>query len=83
MCGVDNSHFGTIKTNLENNMACGSDIYPKTNDKTVGLLNNYHVSKQLALTTQVKEDVTFIQTSSNTKTTKTKNKRESYCLHLG
>ena len=30
MYGTDNSHFATIKTDLENNMTCGSDSYTIT-----------------------------------------------------
>ena len=61
-----NKRFRTIKTNLENNMTCGSDRYPQSKDETVGLLNNYHVSKQLMRTTLVKEEVAFTQTNRNT-----------------
>ena len=38
--GEDNGSFGTINTNLENKMMCGSDSYPKTKDNTVEILNN-------------------------------------------
>ena len=31
-----NSSFGTIKNDLENKMACGSDSYPRTKDKEWG-----------------------------------------------
>ena len=43
---VDTGSFGNIKTNLDNNMMCGSYIYPRTKDKNVGLLKNYNASKQ-------------------------------------
>ena len=49
-----NSLFGTIKTDLEDKMTCGSCSYRKTKDETVGLLNNYHVSKKLTLSTLVR-----------------------------
>ena len=52
--GEDNSRFGNIKTGLNNKMACGSDRYPTAKDKTVVLINNYHVIKQLTRTTPVK-----------------------------
>ena len=55
-------------------MACGSDSYPKTRDKNFGLLNNYHVSKQLMQATPVKEEVAFTQTSSDIKTRMTNKK---------
>ena len=83
----DNSRFGTIKADLENKMMCGSDSYPKSKDKNVVLINSYHVSKQLAQTTPAKEEVAFIQTSSNTnvdtKTNKTNKKVESECFRYG
>ena len=54
-------------------MMCGSDSYPKSKDVTVGLLNNYHVRKQLTRTIPVKEEVSFTQKNSDTKVdTKTK-----------
>ena len=40
--GTDNSYFGAFKDNLDKNMTCGSESYPKSKDKTVGLINNYH-----------------------------------------
>ena len=57
--GSYNSHFRTIKNGLENKMTCGSDSYSKTKDKTVGILNNYHMGKQHTQVTPVKEEVTF------------------------
>ena len=33
MDGSDNSLFGTIKTDPENKMMCGSDSYPKSKEK--------------------------------------------------
>ena len=72
--GADNGRFGTIEDDLENKIMCSSDSYPKTKDNTVGLINNYYVSKQLTQATLVKEDVSFAQTKSNTNTIKTKKK---------
>ena len=43
--GSYNSHFDIIKADLENNMICGSDSFPITNDENFGILNNYHVVK--------------------------------------
>ena len=53
--GSDNIRLGTIKTDLENKITRGSVIYPKSKDETVGILKNYHVSKQLTRTNSVKE----------------------------
>ena len=38
--GADNARFGTIKTNLKNNMTYGLDSDPNTKVKTVEILNN-------------------------------------------
>ena len=38
--GAEKGHFGTINTDLDNKMACGSEIYPKIKYETVGLLKN-------------------------------------------
>ena len=54
--GSDNSLFGNINNNIENKMTCGSDSYPKSKDKNVGLINNYHVSKQLTGNTPGKDE---------------------------
>ena len=78
--GADKCSFGTIKTNLDNNMTCGSDSYPRTKDEAVGLLNNYYVSKKLMRATPVKVEVAFIKTSSNTNTSNTNKKGESDCF---
>ena len=75
--GSDNSRFGTIKTDLENKMTCGSGSYPKSKEKTVVLLNNYHARKQLTRTTPLKEELSLKQTKINTKMNKTTNKEES------
>ena len=79
--GADNSRFGTIKTDLENKTTRGSDSYPRTKDETVGLINNYHMSKHTMRTLPVKEEVEFVQTNGEAKinknTKKTKKKRES------
>ena len=53
--GADNRCFGTIKTDLDNNMTCGSDSYPKSKYDTVVLLNSYHMSKQLKWATPLKD----------------------------
>ena len=45
MDGSDNSSFGNVKTNLENKITCGSESYPKSKDKNLERLNNYHVRK--------------------------------------
>ena len=79
--GAENGRFGTIKTKLENNMTCGSDIYPNTKDETVGLLKNYRVSKKLTQANPVREEVVFTQTSSNTKISNTNSVGESDCFH--
>ena len=55
-------------------MTCGSTSYPKSKDNTVGLLNNYHVIKQLICITPAKEKVEFTQTNIDTKMIKTSNK---------
>ena len=55
MYGSYNRFFGNIKTNIENKITCGSYRHPKTKDRTVGLLNNYHVSNQLTQENPVKE----------------------------
>ena len=52
--GAYNRRFVTIKTYQYNKMMCGSYSYPKSKDKTVGLINNYHVSKQNMFSTPVK-----------------------------
>ena len=57
-------------------MTYGSDSYSKSKDKTVGLLNNDHVSKQIVQTTPLKEEVALTQTNSDTKTNKTNKKGE-------
>ena len=57
---VDNGRFMDIKTDQENKMTCGLDSYPTTKEKTVGLLKNYHVSKQQTRATQMKETSSFI-----------------------
>ena len=61
-------------------MTCGSESYPKPKEDTVGLINNYHVSKQLTRVTPVKEEVSFTHTNSDTKVdikmNKTNNKEE-------
>ena len=43
--GADNRHFRIIKADLENNIIYGSESFPRTKDKTVEILNNYHVVK--------------------------------------
>ena len=63
----DNGQFGTINNGLENKMTCGSGSYPRTKDKTMRILKNYHVSKQHMQSTKVKEEVDFTQTSIDTK----------------
>ena len=57
-------------------MTYGSDSYSKSKDKTVGLLNNDHVSKQIVQTTPLKEEVALTQTNSDTKTKNTNNNEE-------
>ena len=52
--GADNRRFGITKTGLENNMTCCLNIYQIIKDKTVVLLNNYHVGKQHIRDTSVK-----------------------------
>ena len=52
--GGDNGCFGAIKTDLYNKMIYGIDIYPRTKDKTVVLLNNYHVSRESKTTITAK-----------------------------
>ena len=78
---TDNGLFGTIKTDLDNKMTCGLYSYPKTKYKTVGILNNYHVGKQLTRATIMKEEVVFAQTRRDTNTSKTRKKGESKCFH--
>ena len=51
--GADNGCFRTINTDLDNKMTCGSYSYPNTKDDTVGLINNFHVSKKLIRSTPV------------------------------
>ena len=53
--GAEKGLFGDTKTNLYNNMTCRSDSYLITKDKTVGLINNYYIGKQLTWATTVKE----------------------------
>ena len=72
--GADNSRFWTIKTNIENKMTCGPDSSPKTKEKTVVLINNYHLSKQLTRVIPVKEEVEFAQKISDTKKIRTNKK---------
>ena len=83
----DDSRSGTIKSDLENKMMCGSDSNPKSKDKIVGLIHNYHVSKKLTRTTPAEEESACTQTNSNTKvvtkTNKTNKKVESKCFHCG
>ena len=43
---AETSSFGSIKTNLEKNMTCVIDSYPNNKDKTVVLINSYHMSEQ-------------------------------------
>ena len=43
--GADKGRFVAIKTDRENKMMCGSDSYPSIKDKRMGLIKNYHVSK--------------------------------------
>ena len=81
--GAYNGRYVHIKTDLDNKMACGSDSYPNTKYKTMLILNNYRVSKQVMQDTPVKEEVAFSQTRSNTKTNKTNNKVEYNCFHCG
>ena len=76
MYWTDNGRFGTIKTDLDNKMTCGSYSYPKTKYKTVGLLNKYHVGNQLTQATPMKEEVSFTQTRRDTNTRKTIKKGE-------
>ena len=49
-------------------MTCGSYICPSTNDKTVGLIKNYHVIQQHTRAIPVKEEFMFAHKRSNTKT---------------
>ena len=37
---ADNGRLGTINTETENYMRCGSDIYPTDKYETVGIPNN-------------------------------------------
>ena len=83
MNGEEKVNVGTIKTDLEKKMTCGSGSYPRTKDRTVGLLNNYNVVKKHTHATPVKEEFTFVHTSSDTKTSKTNNKRVSDFFHCG
>ena len=53
--GAEKGIFGATKNNLYNNMTCRSDSYPITKDKTVGLINNYYIGKQLTWATTVRE----------------------------
>ena len=58
--GLKNSGFGTIKTGLENNMTCVLYSYSRTKDKTMGILNNYHVGTKFTWENPVKEEVAFV-----------------------
>ena len=56
--GADNGRFGVINTNLDKKINCGSHgshSYSITKDKTMGLLNNYHVGKKHTRYVLVKE----------------------------
>ena len=72
--GLYNGCLKTTKTDLNNKMTFGSDIYPITKYKTVGIIKNYHVGKQHIQDTSVKEEFAFTHTTSNTKTRKTNKK---------
>ena len=72
---AENGHFSTIMTDLENNMACESESFPRTKDKTVGIINNYHGGKTHTLVMPMKKEVSFSQTRSDTNISKT-NKKE-------
>ena len=72
--GSDNGRFGGIKTNLENNITCGLDIYPNTKEDTVGLINNCNLIKQPMWSNTVKEEVAFVQTIIHTNTSNTNKK---------
>ena len=81
--GEHSSHFENINAGLEK-MTCGSDSYPRTKDRTVGLLNNYHVSKQPMRTVAVKEDAKsrkiIRETKENRYTKKKSNKGKHDCF---
>ena len=53
--GADKSNFVIIRIDLENNMTCWPDSESGTNDKKVGILQNYHVGKQHTRATPVEE----------------------------
>ena len=55
-------------------MTSSSDIHPNSREKTVELINNYHVSKQLARTTSAKEELALTQKNSNTQVDTNTNK---------
>ena len=57
----ENGLYPTIKANIENNMTYGTEIYPRTKNKTLCLQKNYHVIKQTTYTVLVKREVTFEQ----------------------
>ena len=78
---VDTGRFGNIKTNLDNNMMCGSDIYPRTKDKNVGLLKNYNASKQATRIAPDTKAVKLMKIGGEKKTRKTKKKGEPHCYH--
>ena len=47
-------------------MTCGSDSYPKSKNETMGLINNYNMSKKLTHTNPEMEESAFTQTNRDT-----------------
>ena len=62
---------------------CGSESYPRIKEKTVGLTNNYHVSRYPTCTITLTEELESTQTSSEKKTSKTNKKGGSDYFHCG
>ena len=56
-------------------------MYPRTKDKTVGLIKNYHVIQQPTPTIPVKEEVVSAQKISDTKKNRTDKRGESDGFH--